>query len=245
MHCFAPGWGGRSTGRPWSRSTAVLLALLALHLQPGARLILLSADATTPAAVAAYLAERGWGDSALAVYEHMDGTAERRLDGVAARWSHGPGADLNAIAVECVAGPEAWIAPAVPGLPDDLFQNDGQLTKAEVRAATLAALGPGPGQVLWDVGAGSGSIGIEWLRSSPNGQAVAIEPVAERRAFAAANAEALGVPMLRIVEGLAPSALEGLPTPDAIFIGGGISAPGLVARCWAALRPGAVWWRTW
>ena len=214
------------------------LSLLALHLQPGARLVLLSADAETPGKVATYLTERGWGPSQLTVLEHMGGSAERRMDGTARDWTHTPGADLNAIALVCAAGPEASIAPPVPGLPDSLFRHDGQLTKAEVRAATLAALGPGPGQILWDVGAGSGSIGIEWLRSAPHGRAIGIEPVAGRRAFAMENAEALGVPMLEIVEGRAPDALEGLPAPDAVFIGGGISTPGLVERCWEALRPG-------
>ncbi|MBN6056548.1 precorrin-6y C5,15-methyltransferase (decarboxylating) subunit CbiE [Nonomuraea sp. RK-328] len=149
----------------------------------------------------------------------------------------GPSA-LNVIAVECVAGPGAEPLARVPGLPDTAFEHDGQLTKREVRAVTLSRLAPMPGRLLWDVGAGAGSVAIEWMRSHPACAAVAIESRADRAAAIARNADRLGVPSLRIVHGEAPAALEGLPAPDAVFVGGGATAPGLLESCWAALRPG-------
>jgi precorrin-6Y C5,15-methyltransferase (decarboxylating) len=215
-------------GRPLER--------LALHLAPGKRLLILSEDGATPAAVAAYLAARGWGGTALAVFEHMGGAGERRLDGTAATWRHERCADLNTLAVECVAGPGARFLSRAAGLPDDAFRHDGQITKRAVRAATLAALAPLPGALLWDVGAGSGSIAIEWLRLG-GGRAIAIEREPARVALIAANAAELGVPELEIVAGEAPSALVDLPRPDAIFLGGGIAMPGLIEAAWSALAP--------
>jgi precorrin-6Y C5,15-methyltransferase (decarboxylating) len=214
------------------------LDLLALHLSPGARILALAENRDTPRAVAAYLTERSWGPSRLVVLEHLGGTAERRLDGTAESWAHPPGADLNTIAIQCSPGPKAVALPRTPGLPDHAFVHDGQLTKREVRAATLAALAPLPGQVLWDVGAGCGSIGIEWMRAAPGAQAVAIERDAARRDYIARNAAALGVPGLRIVAGEAPVALSGLPAPEAIFVGGGLSTPKLMDACRAALKSG-------
>lgn len=213
--------------------------LLNAVLQPGARLLVLSHDAATPARVAALLAAQGYGASRIAVLEHMGGPSERRLDGTAATWNHPAGADFNTIAIElAAAGPVAAGGPA-PGLPDEMFLNDGQLTKREVRAATLAVLRPGPGQLLWDIGAGSGSIAIEWMRADPLARAVAVERAPARLANIAGNAAALGVPGLRIVAGTAPDALADLDgRPDAVFIGGGISAPGLVEHCWNRLKPG-------
>jgi precorrin-6Y C5,15-methyltransferase (decarboxylating) len=126
----------------------------------------------------------------------------------------------------------------VPGLPDDAFEHDGQITKREVRALALAALAPVPGQLLWDVGAGSGSVGIEWMRVHPASRAIAIEPRAERRMRIARNAVALGVPGLSVVDGAAPAALAGLPRPDAVFIGGGVTVDGVAAACWEALADG-------
>ncbi len=126
----------------------------------------------------------------------------------------------------------------MPGLPDAAFEHDGQLTKRELRALALAALAPVPGQLLWDVGAGSGSIGIEWLRVHPASRAVAVEPRADRRERIARNAAALGVPQLRVVAGTAPDALAGLDRPDAVFIGGGVTADGVLDACWDALPPG-------
>ncbi len=214
------------------------LETLALHLAPGARILALSENRHSPRQVAEYLAARGWGPSRLTVLEHLNGATERRLDGSAASWPHAPGADLNTLAIVCEAGPDAAILPRVPGLPDHAFVHDGQLTKREIRAVTLAALVPLPGQTLWDVGAGCGSVGVEWMRAADRAAAVAIERDPARRDFIQRNAAALGVPALRIVDGTAPEALAGLPAPDAIFVGGGLSAPGVIETCRAALKPG-------
>ncbi|MBV8472862.1 MAG: precorrin-6Y C5,15-methyltransferase (decarboxylating) subunit CbiT, partial [Hyphomicrobiales bacterium] len=144
---------------------------------------------------------------------------------------------LNAIALEVTATPGARLIPRAPGLPDDWFENDGQLTKSEIRAVTLSALAPRRSETLWDIGAGSGSIAIEWMLADPANRAFAIEKNADRAARVMRNAAALGTPGLRLIEGAAPEALIGLPTPDAIFIGGGASAPGVLDAALAALRP--------
>ncbi len=212
--------------------------LLAPALRHGARLVVLSHDATTPARVAAYLADRGFGDSRLHLLERMGADDETTCSGIAGTWRHDDGADLNTLAVELVAGPGAAEHARVPGLPDDAYLNDGQITRSEVRASTLAALAPGPGALLWDVGAGCGSIAVEWMRSDRRAHAIAIEPDAARRSIIAQNAERLGTPGLEIVNGRAPDALDGLEAPDAVFIGGGISTPGMVEACWSVLRPG-------
>jgi precorrin-6Y C5,15-methyltransferase (decarboxylating) len=213
-------------------------ALLNACIQPDARLLILSENGTTPAVVAALLRGRGYGVSRMVVLEHMGGPRERRIEGYAGTWGEERTADLNTIAVECVAAPDAPLLPRTPGLPDEAFRHDGQLTKREVRAVTLAALAPVPGQLLWDVGAGCGSIAIEWSRAHPMCRAVAVEPRADRRAMIAANADALGCPHLRIVEGRAPEALAGLPRPDAVFVGGGVGADGVLEAGWRALGPG-------
>lgn len=213
---------------------------LARHLHPRAKLLILSADAASPGAVAAFLSARGFGASGITVFERMGGPKEKRLDGVAETWPHAPGDDLNLVAVDCVAGPDARWLPATGGLPDEAFEHDGQLTKREARALTLAHLAPFPGALLWDVGAGNGSVGVEWMRAAPRARAFAIERDAERAARIAINARALGVPELAIVTGEAPAALAGLPVPDAVFVGGGLSNPALVEACWDALRAGGV-----
>ncbi|MFF7454041.1 precorrin-6y C5,15-methyltransferase (decarboxylating) subunit CbiE [Kitasatospora sp. NPDC008115] len=209
---------------------------LRLALNPGRRLLVLSAGADTPAAVAALLTGAGHGAARLSVLEQLGGPGERRLDGPADGWPHPPGDPLNVIAVELPAdGPRV---PVVPGLPDGAYESDGQLTKRHVRAATLATLAPVPGELLWDVGGGSGSIAIEWLRAHRDNRAVTVERDPVRAGRIARNAAALGVPRLRVVTGAAPDALDGLPAPDAVFIGGGLTAPGLLDACWAALAPG-------
>ena len=214
------------------------LALLQSHILPGARLVLLTDDGTTPAKVAALLRERGYGPSALTVLEHMGGPDEQRREGTAADWGNLQVADFHTLAVDCRPEPGAPLLPKVPGLPDTAFKHDGQMTKREVRAATLAALAPVPGQRLWDVGAGCGSIAIEWMRAAPGAEAIAIERAPARAAMIAANSEALGTPKLSLIEGEAPGALEGLPAPDAVFLGGGLTASGLFDRAWAALGSG-------
>jgi precorrin-6B C5,15-methyltransferase / cobalt-precorrin-6B C5,C15-methyltransferase len=214
------------------------LSLLESYIRPGARLVILSDGAKTPAEVAARLGERGYGASAMTVLERMGGPAERRLDGTASAWPHPAGEDLNTIAVELAAGPDAVIHPTIPGLPDEAFVNDGQLTKREVRAVTVAALRPMPRALLWDVGAGCGSVAIEWLRADRLCRAIAIEPRPERRRMIAGNAAALGVPGLEIVDGVAPGAVLDLEAPDAIFIGGAAASDGTIEACWTALKPG-------
>jgi precorrin-6B C5,15-methyltransferase / cobalt-precorrin-6B C5,C15-methyltransferase len=217
-------------GRPLARFSG--------FLYPAARLLLLSHDGTTPALVAAELARRGWGPSRITVLEHMGGERERTLEGTAESWKLSRTADLNTLAVECRPGPDAILLPRLPGLPDDSFVHDGQLTKREIRAATLSALAPLPGQLLWDLGAGCGSVAIEWLRSAKAAKAIAIESDPKRRRFITDNAVALGTPEIEIVAGQAPEALSDLAPPDAVFIGGGIATPSLVERCWSALPTG-------
>jgi precorrin-6Y C5,15-methyltransferase (decarboxylating) len=211
------------------------LDLLALHLAPDARLLVLSENGETPARVAAFLRDRGWGPSAITVLENLGAVDERCTSGTAAQWNAGPCADLNTLAVACAAEPGTRMLSRAPGLPDDAFAHDGQLTKREVRAATLSALAPLPSQLLWDVGAGCGSIGIEWMRAARNARAIAIERDRARQAMIAQNAAALGVPQLRVMAGSAPEALQGLDAPDAIFVGGGISDT-VIESCWLALK---------
>ncbi len=266
-------------------------------LAPGARLIVLARDGGTPAAVAARLAEAGWGNSELTVLERLGGPAERvigplparRLAAGADRGPRVPGesagpdglpgsggttrgagtaaadamaggaaerfADLCVLAVRAHADAATGAGPAaaggqggsrgralasgrLPGLPDEAFETDGQITRRELRVLALAALRPGPGELLWDVGAGSGSIGVEWLRAQPLARAIAVEARPDRAQRAGRNAAALGVPGLRVTCGHAPDVLAGLPAPDAVFIGGGVTTPGVLEACWERLRPG-------
>lgn len=210
-------------------------AVLRRSLNPGRRLLVLARDAGTPAQVAALLADAGYGRATVTVLEQLGGPDERIVEGPADSWPHPPGDPLAVIGVDCGDGPRS---PIVPGLADDAYESDGQLTKREVRAVTLAALAPVPGALLWDVGAGSGSIGIEWLRSHPSCRAIAIESHPGRVETIRRNAARLGVPGLRIVAGSAPAALDGLPAPDTIFVGGGLTRDGVLDACLAALGPG-------
>ncbi|OPK04734.1 cobalamin biosynthesis bifunctional protein CbiET [Pseudomonas veronii] len=214
------------------------LAALNAHLASGVRLLVLSNDGQSPAAIAALLAESGFGPSRLSVFEHLGGAAERRVDGVAHAWPHAAVADLNLVAIDCLADADAPRLSRLAGLPDVAFKHDGQLTKRDVRAMTLARLAPLPGELLWDVGAGSGSIGIEWMRAHPSCRALAIEADAGRQGLIEHNRDALGVPGLQLVRGTAPAALGGLETPDAIFSGGGVTRDGVLETCWQHLRPG-------
>lgn len=211
---------------------------LAVSLAPARRILAYTSDASTVCEAAEILEKNGYGASRVTVLEHMGGALERRVDMSVAQAKQHHGSDFNTLAIECVADRDCRVLPIIAGLPDDAFQHDGQLTKREVRAATLAALVPYPGAVLWDVGAGCGSVAIEWTRAARGSKAFAIEDNAARRAMIAANAIKLGVPDLTIVEGRAPEALAGLPAPDAVFIGGGISEPGVFETCFQALKPG-------
>jgi precorrin-6B C5,15-methyltransferase / cobalt-precorrin-6B C5,C15-methyltransferase len=210
-------------------------------LQPGRRVLALTAQETAAADVRALLDTRGFGASPVTVLADLGSPDEHVAQlgpvGPAGEASE-PHSRLAIIAIECRLDPAAAPLPRTPGLPDDAFEHDGQLTKREMRALALAALAPVPGQLLWDVGAGSGSVGIEWMRVHPASRAIAIEPRADRRERIARNAAALGVPHLTVTAGSAPQALAGLDAPDAVFIGGGVTVPGVVQACWAALGPG-------
>ena len=204
-------------------------------IQPDQRLLILTTGSDTPGKIARFLSERGFGQSRMTVLAAMGGEREQRFDGTAESWAHEV-PEFNTLAVECIAAPGAALLPRVPGLPDEMFASDGTMTKQEVRAATLAKLMPMRGALLWDIGAGCGSVGIEWMRAARYARAIGIEPRADRRAMAATNALALGTPGFQIIEGSAPAALADLPAPDAIFIGGGLTAD-VFEAAWSALRP--------
>ncbi|WP_445257071.1 precorrin-6y C5,15-methyltransferase (decarboxylating) subunit CbiE [Nocardioides aurantiacus] len=210
--------------------------LLLRALAPGRRLLVLSSDEHTPAAVCALLVDRGYAATRVVVLGDLGGPEESRREGTAGDWS-GTAPRLHVLALE-VAGPGGAGASWAAGLPDAAYEHDGQLTKRDLRAAALARLAPRPGQLLWDVGAGAGSVGIEWARAHPTCRTVAVESHPGRAARVARNAAALGVPGLVVVEGRAPDALAGLEAPDAVFVGGGATRPGVLEACLEALRPG-------
>lgn len=207
------------------------------HLQPGARVLALSWDESTPAAVARLLAERGFGESSITVLEALGGPKERIREARAADFAFDGIVPLNMLAVSVTAGTEARILPLANGLPDEWFEHDGQLTKADIRAITLSALAPHAGELLWDVGAGAGSIGIEWCLRHRHNRAIAFEASPERAARLARNRLALGAPPLEIVEGKAPASFAGKAAPDVVFIGGGLTDPGVFEAAFAALKP--------
>ncbi|OZE94400.1 bifunctional cobalt-precorrin-7 (C(5))-methyltransferase/cobalt-precorrin-6B (C(15))-methyltransferase [Rhodococcoides fascians] len=204
-----------------------------------ARIVVLSRDQDTPAAVAERLCEAGYSASPMIVLEQLGGSSERSVAGEAGSWTHPAGDPLNVVAIDCVADDGSGRLTRVPGLPDEAYSGDGQLTKAEVRALTVSALAPAPGELLWDVGGGSGSISIEWMRIHPRCRAVAFESAVPRRAQIIANASTLGVPGLRVL-GRAPHAFEDVPddVPDAVFIGGGLTNDAMIDACWDRLRVG-------
>jgi len=210
------------------------VSLIARELAPGRRIVALSSDEATPASVANLLVTTGFGGSKMTVLGELGAETESTRTATASQWD-GESPRLNIVAIECVGTPlVGWAA----GLPDDVFENDGQLTKRDLRASALARLAPMPGAHLWDVGAGAGSVGIEWMRAHPSCTTTAVEASPERVARIARNATRLGVPGLAVVQGRAPDALHDLPAPDAIFIGGGATRPGVLDTCLAALRPG-------
>lgn len=229
----------------WALQDAALLSIVArpvaalnAHIFADTRLLILSNDGTSPNTIANLLRTRGFGASRITVLEHLGGEHERRIDGTAQQWSIDAVAALNLVAVECIADANAQQLSLTTGLPDCVYSNDGQLTKRDVRAITLARLAPRPGELLWDVGAGCGSISIEWMRAHPRCRAIAIEDNAGRQQLIERNRDALGVPALQLIRGEAPDALHGLETPDAIFIGGGITVAGVLETCWQQLRSG-------
>ncbi|MEJ8280062.1 precorrin-6y C5,15-methyltransferase (decarboxylating) subunit CbiE [Pseudonocardia spirodelae] len=235
LACARLGWGAEHVtalsvvGRP--------LDALRRALAPGARLVVLSAGAASPQEIATLLTGAGWGGTRMTVLERLGAHDERAVTGTAATW-RGESDALNVVALDC--RPDDGLVPPgeTPGLPDASYDHDGQLTKREVRAVTLAHLAPRPGELLWDVGAGSGSVGIEWMRAHPRCRAIAVESRPGRAERVAANAAALGVPGLRVVTGRAPDALAGLDTPDVVFVGGGLTGEGVLDACLAALPRG-------
>lgn len=205
---------------------------------PGARLLVLSADGRTPGRIGQLLRSRGYGESRVTVLQHLGGRSEAAIHTTADALADDAFADLNLVAVRCVADVAAPLLPQVAGLPDEAFVHDGKMTKRVARALAIAALAPYPDALLWDIGAGCGSISVEFMRGARGAGAVAVEPVEERRRMIEANADALGVPGLTILAGKAPDALTALTAlPDAVFLGGGLS-DGVFDHAWTALRPG-------
>jgi precorrin-6Y C5,15-methyltransferase (decarboxylating) len=211
------------------------LACLAPLLQPNARILALSEDATTPGLVAGMLTSRGLGTARLHVLEALGGPRERVRTVAAGEFALADVLSLNVVALELGSAPGA--IPFSTGLDDAAFAHDGQITKREIRAVTLSALAPRRGELLWDIGCGSGSVGIEWMLRHPANHAVGVERDAARAARARANAARLGVPALRVIEGEAPAALADLPRPNAVFIGGGAQDPAVIDAAWDALPP--------
>jgi precorrin-6Y C5,15-methyltransferase (decarboxylating) len=235
LACARLAWAAQDTamisfcGRP--------LDAIAPLLQPGARILALSATAETPAMLAASLRERGFGPTIMHVMEALGGPDERIRTMAAAAFDLTGIHPLNLVALEVAAAPGTLIQPLATGLPDEFYEHDGQLTRREIRAITLSSLAPRRGEMLWDVGGGAGSIGIEWMLRHSANRAITIEADPVRAARIAANAGRLGVPALRVINGTAPEALVELPTPHAIFLGGGAHRPGVIDAAWSALPP--------
>lgn len=235
LACARLGWAVENVellsvvGRPLDR--------LRRSLAPGVRILVLSAGADSPSAIAELVVAQGFGASTMTVLERLGDAGERVVTATAGTWA-GTCDALNVVALDCVADPGTRLLGETPGLPDEAYDSDGQLTKREVRAVALAHLAPRPGELLWDVGGGAGSVGIEWMRAHRGCRAVAVESRPERAERIRANAASLGVPELRVVTGTAPAALRDLPRPDAVFVGGGLTGDGVLEACWEALADG-------
>lgn len=214
------------------------IELIRPHLQPGRKILALTADGDGPGQIAALLTEAGFGKSALTVLEALGGPKEKLRTMPAQSFNFDEISPLNVLAIDVLAHADARVLPMTPGMPDEWFDHDGQITKREVRALTLAALAPRRGEVLWDIGAGSGSVGIEWMLADPTLSAIAIEADPVRAARIGANAALMGVPGLKVKVGAAPKMLENLATPDAVFVGGGGTDDGVIDAAINALRPG-------
>jgi precorrin-6B C5,15-methyltransferase / cobalt-precorrin-6B C5,C15-methyltransferase len=215
-----------------------MLDLVRPHLQPAARVLALTSDSEGPAALACLLAQAGFGASRLTVLEALGGPRERMRTTTAAQFDLDAINDLNTVAIEVAAEPGARVIARAAGLPDSLFEHDGQISKREIRAITISSLAPRRGELMWDIGAGAGSVAIEWMLADPSLRAIAIESRADRAERIRRNAAAFGVPGLEVIDGEAPAALEKLPRPDAIFIGGGAGDPGVLDKAAAALEMG-------
>lgn len=213
-------------------------AALQPHILPGNRILTLTTDRNTIGTVAAMLVARGYGQSQLTILEQLGGPREKISSASAEAIDPSEYGDFLTLAIDCVAGRQAPLLPPVPGMAESAFVTDGQITKREVRAATLAKLAPYPGALLWDVGAGSGSVAIEWMRAARQARAIAFERDGLRQANIATNAQNLGVPALEIVGGDAPASFAGQPGPDAVFLGGDVGNDAIFSAAWEALRPG-------
>jgi precorrin-6Y C5,15-methyltransferase (decarboxylating) len=247
MQCFpAPSAFSLAAARlHWSLQDCCLMSLhgreferIIPALQPHAKILCLSWDETTPPRLAKLLCERGLSQSRIVVMEAMRGPRERTRATTAEAFRMEGIDPLNIVALEIAATAQSRVLPVANGLADSWFETDGQLTKREVRAVTLSSLAPRRGELLWDVGAGSGSIAIEWLLSDPANHAIAIEAREDRASLIRSNAENLGVPHIEIITGTAPEAFANLPPPQAIFIGGGASDASLLDAAYASLAPG-------
>jgi precorrin-6Y C5,15-methyltransferase (decarboxylating) len=229
----------------WSLPDTILISLhgrsldlIRPHLHPGSRILALTSDGAGPSALATLLSDSGFGASRLIVMEALGGAHERVRVTQASGFDLAAIHALNIVAVEVDAAPGARVLACASGLSDALFEHDGQITKREIRAMTISALAPRRGELLWDVGAGAGSVAIEWMLADPSLCAIAIEARPDRAARIRRNAAAFGVPHLDVVDGDAPQVLAGLRPPQAIFVGGGASRPGLLGAVVDALCPG-------
>lgn len=226
----------------WSIQNTITLSLhgrsanaIIKYLAPNQRILALSNGTETLKALIDILHKQGFGDSVIHAVSHLGGINESRVQIPMAQW-HGEIPQLSTLAIEVVHDGKSPIYSRTTVLPDDAFVHDGKMTKQIIRAASLARLRPQSGQMLWDIGAGCGSIGIEWLRQTDHASAIGVEPHAERRAMAVQNAQNLGTTELRLIDGYAMDVLADLPTPDAVFIGGGLCED-LAHICYGALRP--------
>ncbi|HEY9264547.1 MAG TPA: precorrin-6y C5,15-methyltransferase (decarboxylating) subunit CbiE [Mycobacterium sp.] len=222
----------------WSVQDTEIISLVTAEpftaVRRGGQAVVLSRDRSSPAALARLLADTGRGDSELTVLEQLGGPRELRRSSTAREWAARPPGevdDLNVMAVRYLPDERRYAT-----LPDDAFAHDGQITKQAMRAVTLAALGPRPGEHLWDVGAGSGSVAIEWCRSGSGCHATAFERDEARRARISGNVIAFGVQVE--VRRDAPDSFDDASPPAAIFVGGGVSRPGLMEACWDRLPAG-------
>ena len=236
LACARLGW-------PMAETTLITLVnrpveQLLRHLSPGQRIVIFSEDGSTPATVARFLTQCGYGLSKIDVFENLGGSSERKTSALAACWPNEQSGKLNLMAILCASEATARPLSLAPGLPDDAFDTDGQLTKREVRAVTLARLAPLPNQTLWDIGAGTGSIGIEWMRVHPSCSCIAFEAREDRAVRIRENATRLCAPNLKVIQGTAPATFASLRSPDAIFMGGGVGNDDLFDACWAKLSPG-------
>lgn len=207
-------------------------------LRPKARLVVLTGGASAVKEAAKLLLRHGYSQSIMTVLAEMGGPNEKRFTHCAADWASNdhPIPSFHTLCIDCISDASADILSRQPGLPDSVFESDGNFTKQDIRAITVCMLAPHFGEVLWDIGTGSGTVAIEWMRAARDGHAIGIDRNSKRIEMAKKNAFQLGVPRFQLIHGQAPEALQGLPLPHAIFIGGGLSSE-LVELTFERLRP--------